>query len=95
MAHYCTSFREDPGVPPLQRLADGGPLGPKLGAIGALDGGQPDRAVHALVVGVPPPIPRPGEDVPEAQAPRAQPLEGGEGTGGAGQPSALVGRGNT
>ena len=38
---------EDPGVPPLQGLADGGPLGPELGAIGALDGGQPDRAVHA------------------------------------------------
>ena len=83
--------KEDPGVPPLQCRADGGPLGPKLGAIRALDGGQPDRAVHARVVGVPPPIPRPGEEVPQAQEPRAQPLEGGKATGGAGPPSALVG----
>ena len=33
---------EDPGVPPLQGLAHSGPLGPELGAAGALDGGQPD-----------------------------------------------------
>ena len=56
---------EDPGVPPLQHLADGDPIGPELGANRALDDGQPDRAVHELVVSVPPPIPRPGEEVPE------------------------------
>ena len=84
---------EEPGVPPLQHLAEGGPLGPELGAIGALHGGQPDKAVHALVVGVPPPIPRPGVEVPEARDPRAQPLERGEGIGGAAPPSAMVGGG--
>ena len=60
---------EDPGVPPLQGLAHSGPLGPELGAAGALDGGQPDRAVPALVAGLPPPVPGPSQEVLEAQDP--------------------------
>ena len=35
---------EDLGVPPLQGLAHSGPLGPELGAAGALDGGHPAPA---------------------------------------------------
>ena len=82
---------EHRGVPLLQRLADGGPLGPELRAIG--DGGEPDGAGHALVVGVPPPIPHPSEEVREAQDLMAPALKGGEGTGGAGPPLAQVGGG--
>ena len=75
---------EDPGVPPLHGPVNDGPLGPELGAIGALDGRQPDRAAHALVVGMPPPIVGRGKEILEAQDTRAQLLKGGKGTGGAG-----------
>ena len=79
--------KEDAGVPPWQRLRDGGPVGPKLRATGALDSGPPEGAVRMLVVGVSPPVPRPGKEVPEVQDSRAQPLEGGEDTGGIGPPA--------
>ena len=75
------------------RLVTGGPLGPEIGAFGALDGEQPDRADNALVVGVPPPILVPGEEHLEAHDPGAKPLEGGKGTHGAGPPPASVGGG--
>ena len=84
---------EDPGVPPLHGPANTGPLGPKLGPVGALDGRRSNRAVCTLVVGVLPPIQGPGEEVLEAHDPRAQALEGGKGTGGAGPPPGLVGGG--
>ena len=77
----------------MQRLGDGGPFGAKLGARGALDSGRPEGAVVTLAVDPQPPVPRPGEEVPEAGDPRAQALKGGEDTGGASPPSPLVGGG--
>ena len=68
------AHEEDPGIPPLQSLGDNGPLGRKLTAIGALDCAQLDKAVRTLVVGVPPPILGPGEEVLEGQDPRARPF---------------------
>ena len=68
----------------MQCLAHSGPFGPELGVTGALDGEQPHRAVPALVVGVPPPIPSPGHEVLDVQDPGAQPHEGGQCTDGAG-----------
>ena len=50
---------EDPGVPPLQRLAHSGPLGPELGATREIDSGDPDRPVLWPVTAVPPSVPGP------------------------------------
>ena len=82
-----------PWVPSLQHLGDGGPLGPKLGAGWALDSGPLEGAVRTLVVGVPPPVPRPSKEALEAREPGAQPLEGGKDKGGVGPPSPLMGDG--
>ena len=57
---------EDLEVPPLQGLAHSGPLGPELGAAGALDGGDRDPFVHGSVTAVPPPIAGPCQEVLEA-----------------------------
>ena len=83
---------EDAGVPPLQRL-DGGPLGPKLRATGALDGGPPDTARHGR--------PRTsggcatthGRGDHGGARPQGTALRGGEGTSGAGPPLAPEGGG--
>ena len=90
---------EDVGVPPLQGLAHSGPLGPEFGAAGVLDGGRPDWAVPALLVGVPPPVPGPSQEVLEAQDPGEQPhkgpspalVGGGEHQGGLAVPAAQRG----
>ena len=67
------------GVPPLQGLAHSGPLGPELGAAGALDGGEPDQPVLGPVPAVPPSVPGSRQEVLEAQDPGEQPHEGGQG----------------
>ena len=73
---------EDTRVP---LVPNSGPLGPWT-----VDS---QTGPSALVVGAPPPVPRPGEQVPEAQDPRAHPLKGGEDVDVAGPPSPLVGDG--
>ena len=60
---------EDPGVPPPQGLAHSGPLGPELGAAGALDGAESEPFVLGPVTAVPPPDPGPCQEVLEAQGP--------------------------
>ena len=75
---------EDLGVPPLQGLAHSGPLGPELGAAGALNGGDPDPFVLGPVTAVPPPVPGSHQEVLEAQDPGEQSHQGGQGTDGVG-----------
>ena len=87
--------KEDPGVPPPQGLADNGPLGPELRAIGAPDGGRPDKAVCALVKGVPRPVLGPGKEVLEAQSAGHSPSSGARAQSLLAQPRHFWGVGNT